>query len=294
MAEKEPLGSKELLAPVPHAADYSVSGELWQRLEAEIQAVSERIDNGEELVPDDVGNIRKLKAQVEAYLMDFNKAMRDAQLKYKKMVDARLKEIHYDTIENFVAGKRLEQRNVQDSRIEYKMACLKEISNGLLLRTKRLKDTPMSKELLPAFMARFPKVQSGAKNNDITDWVPYFSVMSKVITVMDTFFCDPKYEDALLLPIHSGTIREFLAYAKDGREEHLANIQIKFKEDGPLIRMEKLRRKLTSKAEGIEQIKRVLDDMDNMGALDGIARQARTEQAWEEISLIVRLCNNQQ
>ena len=78
------MAATELLAPVPAAADYSVSAELWQRLEDEIQMVSRRIDNGDELVPDDVANVQKLKKQVEAYVTSFNKAMRDAQGKYKK------------------------------------------------------------------------------------------------------------------------------------------------------------------------------------------------------------------
>ena len=41
------MAATELLAPVPAAADYSVSAELWQRLEDEIQMVSRRIDNGD-------------------------------------------------------------------------------------------------------------------------------------------------------------------------------------------------------------------------------------------------------
>lgn len=285
------MAAKELLAPVPSAADYSVSIDLWQRLEEEIQSVSERIDAGDDLTPNDVTNVRKLKSQVDNYVTDFNRAMRNAQGKYRKMVDAELKELGFDKIEQFVAKKRQEQSNLQNSRIAYKMECLKEIYDGLLTRTECLKDVPASKELLPAFIARFPKVQSGAKNNDITDWMPYFSIMSRTITIMDTFFRDPKYADAVLLPMHSGTIRELLAYARDGKEEHLANVSVKFKEDEPLIRAEKLKQKLTSKTVGIEHIRRILDDMGNMEHLSDEAKQVRTDQIWEEISQIIRLCN---
>lgn len=285
------MAAKELLAPVPSAADYSVSAELWQRLEDEIQAVSARIEAGDDLVPDDVTNVRKLKSQVETYVTDFNKAMRNAQADYKKLVESRLKELGFNHIEEFILKKRKEQTELQNSRIAYKMETLKEISDGLLERTRRLKDIPMSKELLPAFTARFPNVQSGAKNKDITDWVPYFSVMQRVVTVLDTFFCDPKYEDAILLPMQSGTIRELLAYAKDGKEEHLANVRIKFKEDEPLIRIEKLKKELTSKAAGIEHIKKVLDEMGSMEDLNDTEKQTRTEQAWDKIAQIVRLCN---
>lgn len=285
------MAVKELLAPVPSASEYSVSVDLWQRLEAEIQTVSARIEAGDELVPEDVANVRKLKSQVDAYVTDFNREMSGAQTKYKKMVSDRLNELGYDNIEQFIMKKRQEQTALQNSRIKYKMDCLKEISDGLLARTERLKDVPMAKELLPAFTARFPKVQSGAKTNDITDWVPYFSIMQRTVNIMDGFFKDPKYEDAVLLPMYSGTIRELLAYAKDGKEEHLANVKIKFQEDRHFIEDEKLKQKFTSKAEGLAYIREILDDMGDMNKVSDAVKQVRTEQAWEEISKVVRLCN---
>lgn len=284
--------TRELSVPVPTAADYSVSAELWERLESEVKSVSARIQAGEELIPDDVTNVRKLKTQVDQYVTSFNKAMRESQDKYKKMISGMLTNIGYDFIEEFVAKKKQEQSIIQNNRIAYKMESLKNLSDGLLARTKRLKDVPMAKELLPAFTARFPKVQSGAKNNDINDWKPYFNIMLHTVTVMDTFFCDPKYEDAVLLPLHSGTIRELLAYVKDGKEEHLANVKIKFKEDEYFIREEKLKRSIKSKADGINYIQQILEDMNDSSGISEAAKQVRIEQIWEEISLIVRLINN--
>lgn len=286
------METTELLAPVPAASDYSVSADLWGRLEDEIRLVSDRITAGDELVPEDVSNVRKLKSQVDGYVTSFNKAMREAQSKYRGMVDRRLTELGYDNIEKFVAMKRQEQTSTQDGRIAYKMGTLKNLSDGLLARTEKLKDTPMARELLPAFTARFPKVQSGDKRNDITDWRPYFAVMSHAVSVMDTFFRDPKYEDAILLPIYSGTIRELLAYAKDGSEEHLANVKVKFIEDQHLIRAEKLKKRLKTKSDGVEYIRSIMEDMGGLEGLSEAAKTVRMEQAWEEISLIVRLINN--
>lgn len=285
------MATSELLAPVPAAADYSVSADLWQRLEAEIQSVSARIEAGDQLMPDDVANVRKLKSQVDNYVTSFNKAMRDAQNEYRKMVDRRLTELGFDNIEQFVAKKKQEQSAAQNARIAYKIDRLKAIFDELLEQTKQLKNIPMAKELLPAFTARFPKVQSGAKNNDITDWKPYFAILSRTVTVMDTFFCDPKYADAALLPLYSGTIRELLAFAKDGKAEHLKNVAIKYQEDQHLIQEEKLKRELKTKADGLTYIRRILEDMGDMGNLSDAAKQVRTEQAWENISRIVRLIN---
>lgn len=282
----------ELKAPVPAAEDYSVSTDLWQQLEKEIKKVSDRIDAGDDLQPEDVINVRELKKQVDNYVTSFNKAIASAQSEYKKMVSKRLSELGFGAIEQFVAKKRQEQTDIQNGRIAYKMGMLKEICSGLLKETKKLKDTVMAKELLPAFTARFPIVQSGAKSNDITDWVPYFSIMSRVITIMDTFFCDPKYEDAVLLPLHAGTIREFLAYARDGKEEHIVNIPTKFEEDYRLIHEEKLKANVRSKTDGMERIKQILEDIDSIPAANDAVKQMKMERAWEEISLIVRLINN--
>lgn len=286
---------KELLAPVPAAADYSVSADLWQRLEDEIQAVSKRIKAGEDLMPEDVTNVRKLKTQVDTYVASFNKAMRDAQSKYKEMVEKQLIELGYKEIEDFVAKKRQEQTKTQDARIATKMDMLKTISDGLLAHTEKLKDMSVAKELLPAFTARFPNVQSGAKTKDIKDWKPYFAVMSRTVMVMDTFFRDPKYEDAALLPISSGTMRELLAYAKDGNEEHLANVQTQYVQDQALIRAEKMKQSLKTKEDGIAYIKKVLKEFeDEDGEISEAVKHIKTEQTWEEISLIVRLVNNNQ
>lgn len=282
----------ELLAPVPAAADYSVSADLWQRLEDEIKAVSERIEAGEDLVPEDVANVRKLKTQVDNYVTSFNRAMQGAQSEYRKLVERRLTELGYETIEQFVTKKKQEQTALQNNRISIKMDNLKMISDGLLERTVRLKEIPVSKELLPAFTARFPKVQSGAKSNDIKDWRPYFAIMSRTITVMDTFFQDPKYADASLLPLHSGTIRELLMFAKDGKEEHLAKVPLKFEEDKPLIHDAKLKQQLVTKEAGIEHIRKILEDMEIKDGMDDAAREKETKRAWEEISRIVRLVNN--
>lgn len=285
------MKTTELQAPVPVAADYSVSIELWQQLEREIQHVSARIESGDNLMPDDVANVRKLKNQVDQYVTDFNKAMRTDMDKYRKMVNKMLTDIGYDNIEQFITKKQQEQSKIQNARIAYKMDSLKNILDGLLANTERLKDVPMAKELLPAFTARFPKVQSGAKNKDITDWKPYFSVMSRAITIMDAFFRDPKYDGADLLPIYSGTIRELLAFARDGKDEHLANVQVKFKDDQNFIRVEKLKQSLTSKTDAIERIRQLIKDLDDINGLSDAAKQVRTEQTWEQISLIVRLIN---
>lgn len=286
------MAATELLAPMPSAADYSVSAELWQRLENEIILVSDRIKAGEELVPDDVVNVQKLKKQVDNYVTGFNRAIRDASVDYRKLVDRRLTEIGFNTIDDFVKKKRQEQTAEQDKRVAYKMGMLKNIAEQLIMRTKILKDMPVAKELLPAFVARFPKVQSGAKSNDINDWRPYFNIMAHTVSLIDTFFSDPGYEDATFLPLYSSTIKELLAYARDGNPEHLEDFKSRYEEDQKYIREEKLRQRLQTKEDGIREISSILEDINNMDSRNDAVHELRIGQAWEDISCVVSLINS--
>lgn len=286
------MAATELLAPMPSAADYSVSAELWQRLEDEIILVSDRIKAGEELVPDDVVNVQKLKKQVDNYVTGFNRAIRDASVDYRKLVDRRLTEIGFNTIDDFVKKKRQEQTAEQDKRVAYKMGMLKNIAEQLIMRTKILKDMPVAKELLPAFVARFPKVQSGAKSNDINDWRPYFNIMAHTVSLIDTFFSDPGYEDATFLPLYSSTIKELLAYARDGNPEHLEDFKSRYEEDQKYIREEKLRQRLQTKEDGIREISSILEDINNMDSRSDAVYELRIGQAWEDISRVVSLINS--
>ena len=288
------MAATELLAPVPSASDYSVSADLWQRLEDEVIAVSNRIAAGDDLVPDDVANVQKLKKQVDNYVTGFNKAIRDASSDYRKLVDRRLAEIGFNNIEEFVHKKRQEQTAEQNKRIAYKMEMLKNISEQLIIRTKTLKDTPVAKELLPAFVARFPKVQSGAKTNAIDDWRPYFNIMAHAVSLLVAFFADPQYEDAVMLPLYSTTIRELLAYARDGNPNHLENLKEHYKEDQEYIRIEKMKQRLLTTEDGIKEIQGILEDIDNMDNANEAVHDLRIGQAWEEITRVVSLINNNQ
>lgn len=275
----------ELSVPVISASGYTVSAELWQQLEDEIKLVSDRIEAGEDMVPEDVAKVRSLKSQVDAYVTSFNKAARDAQAKYRRLIDERLAELGFPKVEAFIAKKREEQTRTTNERITVKMDTLRNLTEGLLSRTVKLKDTSLAQELLPAFAARFPKVQSGAKNAEIKNWTPYYQIVSHTITVLDMFFQEPIYADAVLLPLHSGTMRELLAYVKDGGAAHLTKILDIYEADAPLLRVEKLKRSLHGKEDGLRHIASVLKGLGDLET----AGEPQKQRAWEEIALVVRL-----
>lgn len=286
------MAAKELLAPVPSATDYSISAEIWERLETEIKAVSKRIEAGENLVPEDVANVQRLKKQVDSYVSRFNKAIRDASAAYRTLVDRKFAEIGFGTVDSFVMKKRQEQTAEQNKRIAYKMGMLKNISEQLIARTAVLKNMPVAKELLPAFVARFPKVQSGAKSNDINDWRPYFNIMAHAVSLIDTFFSDPRHEDAVLLPLYSSTIKELLAYVRDGNPDHLEDFEARYAEDEQLIRLEKMSRRLQTKEDGINEIAAILKSIEEMDSKNSTVRELRIGQAWKDISYVVSQINN--
>ena len=272
----------ELAVPVIAPEDYSPSAELWFQLEEEIKKVSARIEAGEEMVPEDVARVRSLKTQVEAYVTAFNKATRNAQNAYKQLIAGRLADLGFPEIEAFIAKKREEQTLAQNQRISGKMDTLKNLVEGLLARTEKLKETPLAGELLPAFTARFPKIQSGAKNAEIKDWTPYVKIVSHTLTVLEAFFLDPLYKDAVLLPLHSATMRELLAYVRDGDSARITRILNDYEADAPLLHIEKLKRELKSWEDALTRVARIAKDADT---LNKVGRR----KAWEEISLIVRL-----
>lgn len=245
-------------APVPKAEEYTASAEIWSALMTEVDRVKERIENGEELVPEDVENVRNLRKQVESYLTTFNKAMRGAQAKYKELVLKQLDDIGYPVIENYIKKKQKEQTDMQNARLSEKQNKLLEIVEGKLEETTVLKTTVIAGELLPAFKHRFPKINSAAKSNEITNWGPYESVVGTTLTILDTFFNDKIFEGATLLPLTSATIQQLLSYVRDGNLEHLKVMRDIFKKDAEILNNEKLKIEIKDKETALAKIENII------------------------------------
>lgn len=257
MAEGElyiPKDTKVVLAPVPDAAEHTVSAEIWEALTDEINFVVGRIDAGEDLTPEDVVTVRNLKKQVESYLTTFNKAMRDAQNKYKDLVAKQLSDLGYDRIEAYIQMKRQEQTKEQNARLMAKQTQLRDIVFAQLEQTEVLKTTAIAQELLPAFSHRFPIVNSAAKSKIITNWGPYEAIIKTSLNMLETFFKDPAFVDAKLLPITSATIQQLLLYIRDGNLEHLSIMRAVFAKDAAFIATQKLKTEITTKEIAVDRI----------------------------------------
>ena len=248
----------QIPAPVPNGKDYTVSSEIWEALKDEINVVVNRIEAGEQLSPEDVTNVRSLKKQVEDYLTTFNKAMRDAQAKYKELVHQQLTDLGYDKIETYIVTQRKKQQTEQNTRLIQKRIKLRTLVETQLADTVYVKQTVLANELLPAFTSRFPNVNSSAKTKEISNWGPYEAVVKTTLNMLDVFFGDDVFKGAVTLPITSATMQQLLKYVRDGQLDHLTMMREIFAKDGEYLAQQKLREEITSNEIALDKINIIL------------------------------------
>ncbi len=249
----------ELRAPVPQSEDFTISSEIWDALTEEINAVVLRIDANEDLVPEDVANVRALKKQVDAYLTQFNKALRSAQTTYKQMVENQLIELGYNKIEAYIVKKREEQTAEQNAKLDEKRNHLQQLVETELSKTQYVKDTVLAKECLPAFIARFPNVNSYAKSKEIKNWGPYEAIIRTSLQLLDVFFGDTSLcPGAMQLPVTSATMQTLLAYLRDGNLEHLSMMRTVFEKDAEVLLTQKLKAEIATKEIALDKISEIM------------------------------------
>lgn len=244
-------------ATVPDPQEYTVSAEIWTALTTEINTVVKRIEAGEVLTNEDVKNVRSLKKQVDSYLTTFNKAMRSAQDSYKQVIQQQLDDLGYNRIETYIQQQHAKQVQEQNQRMNSKVTKIREIIEEAVAQTAHLKETALAPELLPAFTSRFPEINSGAKNKEVSNWMPYQAVITSVVRLLDAFFV--QYPRTVHLPLVSMTLRNLLQYAKDGNIEHISNMGEALEADKPLILQWELRQEITDEGVALTKIHDILE-----------------------------------
>ena len=247
-----------VVAPVLDSAEYTVSNTVWEALTEEINSVVTRIEAGEELVPEGVSRVRQLKNQVDSYLSAFNKAMKTAQANYKELLANQLQQLGYGKIDAYIQMQRKKQTDEQNQRLLTKQTTFNNLVEQALDKTVFVKNTVLARELLPALVHRFPKLNSASKNNDVSNWGPYQSVIETTMNMLDTFFADPVFEGAMRLPITSATYQQLLSYVRDGNLEHLRIMRDIFAKDAHYLEMAKMKAEITTKEIGLDKIESVL------------------------------------
>lgn len=261
---KEIVLKKDEIVPNIDPRNHAVTTELWQSLVKEVEKVSEEINSGVELKPQDVKRAQSLHKQVGEYVTGFNRTMRSAQKEYKASVEERLKELGYGVIENYVQEQRQKQTDEQNKRSSDKLDQLTKIVEEEVSNTIAVKNTVLEDEMFPAFYDRFPIIKSGAKNKMITDWEPYRQVVKTNLEMVDSFLQDEKYQVAQRLPIHSKTMQQLLQYIRTGDIEKLANMKDIFMSDRGVLEDLILKENLKTQKDAIDMIGGLISgDTDN-------------------------------
>lgn len=162
-----------------------VDSGIWQELVKETHRLGALIDQGTDLTPTDVKEVRHLAKQVKSYGVDYRRAVTKAANDYKARLDQELKAIGYDKIENYIEGKKTAENLARSQRLNDKLTKFNAIVEQALSKSKYLGTSPLAIAVGGQLAKRFPKVNSAAKTNEIKDWSLIESIINQSITKVD-------------------------------------------------------------------------------------------------------------
>ena len=182
---------------------YAVPEATWLNLSNEIQALSVRIQAGEELNDSDFTKLKATVNDIEDYGKAFTKAVNQQSKQYKQWLEWKLKDIGYDQVKNYMAQQKLKNDQLINQRMNQKLNKFREIIQEELSLHPLIASTGLSETILNMFIGRFPKINSGAVSNEISNWAPIQSVvhinMGQVEEILEA------NKVMLYLPLHSNT-----------------------------------------------------------------------------------------
>ena len=234
---------------------YAVPEATWLNISNEIQALSVRIQAGEELNDSDFTKLKATVKDIEDYGKAFTKAVNQQSKQYKQWLEWKLKDIGYDQVKNYMAQQKLKNDQLINQRMNQKLNKFREIIQEELSLHPLIASTGLSETILNMFIGRFPKINSGAVSNEISNWAPIQSVvhinMGQVEEILEA------NKVMLYLPLHSNTFRTFSEYLRTGDVTKLSNIEETLKSDGELLRNVVMKQQMHSVDDVISMINEV-------------------------------------
>lgn len=200
--------------------NYQISASTWDAISAEVQRLTPAIQANKDLTPDDVKEVRRLVKLVNDASSAYNKALTASYKEYKAMLSKKLNEIGYGYIDEYITKKRNEQQTAISNRLNAKVERFTEIVHLAIHKTNLLKNSQFTASIPSQMMALFPKINSGAINNEISDWTPIELVVNDIISHAD----EKMIELFTQLPATSNTAKTFGQYFTTGDRVLLANI----------------------------------------------------------------------
>lgn len=244
------------LLPKINTTQYEVSDNTWHELSTEIQRVTALINDGAELEPNDVKNVRSLASAVRDYGVSYRQSISKAATNYKSLLDKELDRLGYGVIEKYVDDKRKEQNNAINDRLNAKLAKFNDIVTSEVDKTQYLKTSPIANYVANNLASRFPKLNSGAVSKEIAKWAPIESVIHMSVTAADKVFIDNPVLNQL--PATSQSLRAVSQYLETGDVHAIDNIHDLLVADKPLLQRMVIQKTVKTSDDTIEQINNVM------------------------------------
>ena len=264
MSNENKNTQKELL-PALDSSQYMADREVWNELTNETQRLGKLIDSegdGNELSPDEFKKVKELASNVREYVKKYRKSVTKQANVYKNRVEEELNAIGYDKIDNFMTERRAQHQKELSDRLSEQLGNFNQLVAAELSKTDYLKSSVLASQVSGILLKRFPKVNSGAKNNEVKKWKPIESVIHMSITSVDDVM---KTQPIIAqLPPHSKTLRGLAVYLEAGNENQLTQVAEWLEEDKPLIQRLALKSRVETTEATLSEMEQVL--MSNVDA----------------------------
>lgn len=253
--------------------NYQISTGTWDAITQEVMRLTPMIQNNEDLTPDDVKEVKRLVKEVETASKEYNKALTASYKQYKAMLSAKLEEIGYTVIDNYIVKRRKEQQDAISTRLTSKVNHFTDLVRGEIEKTTNLKHTKFIAPIPSQMMALFPNVNSGAVTKEISDWSPIELMVHELIT-----YADEKVNNLIIeLPATSVVANTFGQFFTTGDRSLLENLHDVLRNDSEWLMNRHIALQLKSeddlltmisdianekRAESVNQIKRLLNIWD--------------------------------
>lgn len=230
--------------------NYQVSAETWQAIVGEVNRLLPRIQNHEEVTPEDVKEVRRLVKLVDSSASEYNKALRATYKVYKDQLTQQLTRIGYGQIEQYIADCRKKHQEQVSKRLTYKVDTFNQYVCQALATTQWLQQTSFATMIPNQLLNLFPKVNSGALTKEITDWTPIVTVVQTLITDAEKTM-NPLYAQ---LPVQSHVAQTYARYFQTGDREVLTRLDQALHQDQEWLLNHHIAEKMETEADVLDMI----------------------------------------
>lgn len=249
---------KNELIPKLDTSKYLASQEIWTELSVETNRLGKLIDEkGSDLSPNEFKKAKELAKNVRDYVTVYRKSVTEQATAYKKRIERELSVIGYDKIDEFMKERQEESKKEISDRLNTQLGIFNNTVAAEMVKTTHVKSSALANQVSNLLLKRFPKVNSGAKNNEIKKWKPIESVIHMSITTVDSLLREQPV--IVQLPSHSKTLRGLAAYLESGDQNQLTNVSAWLDDDKPLIQRLALKSRVKTADSTINEMSNVLN-----------------------------------